>query len=919
MKVSDLTGQPDRATAVRLPPLISRDTEVELVTRFLHGELARRSLVIIGDAGIGKTSLWEAGLAVARQSGCAVLEARGNQAEATLPFAALRDLLERIDPDVLIGLPAPQSRALEVAVRIADPVGTPVDPLAIAAGLLNTLRLVSSRCPVLVAIDDVQWLDDFSQGPLEFSLRRLFSENVRVLLARRPGRTSAIERACRPGDIERIELQGLSLGAVQRLLRERLDIQLSRRECARVHETSRGNPLFALELGLVVADRASHDLDADWPLPQLVEDMFGARIRGLPEETRTAVLAVALSGTLTLAELTEVLGPGGVEDAIFSGLLTAEGSRIRPSHPLLAAAARQQSKAGERRRLHLDLAAITGESTLRARHLALATARPDARLAADIEAAADLALQRGARHEAEELAEQAWRLTPPDAPERADRVITLARRHLDVADTRRVVRLLTAEFPALPPGRYRALAHMLIGQAGDFEEDYRRHELALAEAGDDPEVQVGVLVRQAILLAIGRVERLDEAERKARQALDTARTAAPDTEALVLPALAWVSVMRGREVGEVIPAAASRTQLLDTSVNRPLGVRCAFRGETAQAHAIFESLLASAHRNGEVRMVAVVNFQQCELATRCGDANQARLALQELVTSNDVEELALRSGQIRLRALIGAIVGEPGEVVECANSLRDLREPVEGWDRLDTMRAQGIAALFEDDAGRAVEHLGRVWEHCEREHVDDPGAFPVAGDLVEALAALDSLARAADVTGVLRRLAEEQEHPWGLTTATRCEALVAMAHGRYGEGCIALEEAASQYQAMGLNFDQARCLLSLGRVQRRQRQNRAARRSLTDAADIFERGGCVGWAAKARGELARVSGRRSGEQGGLTPSERQVASLAAAGYTNREIAERLVVSVYTVEAHLTHTFTKLGIRSRAQLAARIAD
>jgi DNA-binding CsgD family transcriptional regulator len=770
---------------------------------------------------------------------------------------------------------------------------------------------------VLVAIDDVQWLDDSSEGPLDFSLRRLISENVRVLLTRRSDRISAVERACETGGIERIELEGLSFGAIRRLLNERLDVPLSRRECAKVHETSRGNPMFAMELGVLVADRASRDVDADLPLPQLVEDVFGARIYGLPEDTRRALLAVAVSGTLTSAELTQLVDPAAVEDAISMGLLTDDGARIRPYHPLLAATVRQQSKARERRRLHLDLAAITGESTLRARHLALATVRPDAQLAAEVQAAADLALQRGALHEAEGLAAHACRLTPHDTPERADRVITLARRHLDVADIPRVIRLLTAELPALPTGRYRALAHLLIGEAADFEEEQRRLGFALAEAGDDPQVKVGVLVRQALQLATTSVERLDEAERKAREALDTARSASPDTEALVLPALAWALVMRGKDVGEVISAAPSRTQLLDTSVSRPLGVRCAFRGEKAQAYAIFESLLAAAHRNGELRMVAVVNLQLCELAIRCGDADQARRAIQELVTWSDLEELSASVVLIRLRALIGAIVGEPGEVARNADLMSKLREPVHGWDRLDTMRAQGMAALFEDDAHRAVEHLGRVWEYCEREHVEDPGAFPVAGDLVAALAAVGSLERAGEVTAHLRRLAEEQQHPWGRTTAIRCDALLAIAHGRDSEGCIALEEAASQYQAMGLDFDQARCLLTLGRVQRRQRQNRAARRSLADAAVIFERGRCAGWAGKARGELVRVSGRRSGNQGSLTPSERQVATLAAAGYTNKEIAEKLIVSVYTVEAHLSHAYTKLGLRSRAQLAARM--
>jgi DNA-binding CsgD family transcriptional regulator len=210
-----------------------------------------------------------------------------------------------------------------------------------------------------------------------------------------------------------------------------------------------------------------------------------------------------------------------------------------------------------------------------------------------------------------------------------------------------------------------------------------------------------------------------------------------------------------------------------------------------------------------------------------------------------------------------------------------------------------------------------VWEHTRREGVDDPGAFPAAPDLVEALVVSGDLDEARAVAASLAELAEGRDHPWGLASAMRCQAMVSLAtdYDEYGVGLLL--DAADSYAACGLRFDQARSLLFLGRAQRRYRKWAAARRSLGEAAEIFDELEAEGWAAQARAELDRTGGRRPASAGELTPTERRVAELAAAGFSNKQIAAELVVSVYTVQKHLSHVYAKLGVRSRTQLAPAV--
>ena len=200
------------------------------------------------------------------------------------------------------------------------------------------------------------------------------------------------------------------------------------------------------------------------------------------------------------------------------------------------------------------------------------------------------------------------------------------------------------------------------------------------------------------------------------------------------------------------------------------------------------------------------------------------------------------------------------------------------------------------------------WMHISERRTKDGGYVSVGGDL----------ARARAVTARLRQLAEEQDHPWGRVTARRCASLTALALAYDEAAATALEHAADEYTRLGLRFDAARSLIALGREQRRSRKWGAARSTLQRAEAAFEELRSPGWAEAARSELARVGARRPSPAGELTPTERRVAELAAQGLANKEIARALVVSVSTVEFHLSNIYAKLGVRSRTQLAARLA-
>jgi DNA-binding CsgD family transcriptional regulator len=385
--------------------------------------------------------------------------------------------------------------------------------------------------------------------------------------------------------------------------------------------------------------------------------------------------------------------------------------------------------------------------------------------------------------------------------------------------------------------------------------------------------------------------------------------------------LTWPRALRGGKLGELrerFQAVSQAAWNVGTSPERIAGQQLSWRGEVEAARALLAQQLALADERGEAYAYMLLRLHMCQLELRVGNTEAASELLEEWAQSS---ERMMWPMYERCRALLAAARGEPEEAERwAAETLERAAATGTGWDRLEGLRAQGTAALLAHEPARAAESLREIWEHTQREGVDEPGVFPAAPELVEALVELEELDEARSVVERLRGLAERQEHPWGLTTASRCDALIRLAAGEDVESAAAeLAQAVDGYGSLGLRFDRARVLLSLGRAQRRLRKWGAARESLDAAAAEFDALGAHGWAREARAEHDRVGGRRPQASGRLTPAEQRVAELAAEGLANKEIAQSLFVSVRTVEVHLKHAYAKLGIRSRAQLARQLAN
>jgi DNA-binding CsgD family transcriptional regulator len=904
--------------------IVGRDFELMALADFVGGAGAR-ALVLKGKPGIGKTTLWSAAIAAAAERGLRVLSARPSGAEAQLSFTALIDLCDGIDTAAFDGVPGPQRAALEVALLRADPADVPPEPQAIALGLLNVLRTLAADGPLLLAIDDVQWLDAASAEALAFAARRLDEEPVGFLLAKRPGRTSPLEKAFEHRALEQIEVGPLSLGATRRILADRLDLSVSRQTLRRIVESAVGNPLFALEVGRNLIERGRPEAGEDIPVPDALEDMLGTRVGKLPDPVRRLLLAVALSGDLPTGALAALADDGAFDDAVDAGVLIVDGDRVRASHPLLAAAARKHSLARERRELHRALADVVGADGLRALHLALATDRPDEELAAFVAAAAAAATVRGGREQAVRLAEHAFRLTPESSPERSERLLAFGACLETAGELQRLADVVRPALEWLPAGPVRARAWMLLSETADVRTTaaFEQHlDHAWDECANDPSLRAQILAKRSIDISACTIDRLGQAEAWAVAATVVASEAGPYEQRLALVALGWVHAMTGRSLDELCKrhrAASDHAPYLAESPERVAGQRLVWRGEMDAARATLTRLLKDADERAEPMSYALQRLHLCELELRAGDWEAAARLIDEWGTSTD-QDLLVPPMFERCRALLAAGRGLPEETERwAARAIAGAREVGVMWDELESERARGIAALIAPDAARAAQTLRGVWEHTERAGVLEPGVFPVAPELVEALADLGEHDEARAVTARLGELAERQSHPWGRATARRCDAMVRLAAGAYDEEAAQeLEGAAADYEALGLRFDAARSRLVLGRTQRRFKQWGAARATLERAADAFDAIGSAGWAERARAELARVGARRPRPTGELTPTEERVVALAAEGLANKEIARTLFVTVHTVEVHLSRAYAKLGVRSRSQLAGRLA-
>ncbi len=502
--------------------IVGRDEELAVVAGFLADkDSLPRVLLIEGEPGIGKTTVWRQVLEAGRAAEYRVLSTRPSRSEAQLGFAGLSDLLEGSLDDLLPALPPPQARALRVALLIDDPGPRAADSRSVAAALLGSLRHLAERGSVLVAIDDVQWLDSSSSAALEFALRRLTDEPVAVSVAVRIPGASAVTADL---DAVRLELRPLTLGALHRVLVYRLGLALTRPALRRVWEVSGGNPFFALEIARALQERrlepsGPHD---PLPVPDSLTELLNGRLAALPGETRKALLVAALAAEPTVPIVSAVVDGDGwdrLRPAEERDVIAFHREQVRFSHPLLAAAVEADADLEQRRRAHARLAIVVTDPTSRARHLALASSSPNEDVARVLADSAAQAAARGATTEAAGLADQAHRLTPPDEPEAAlRRLIDAARMHAATGDTQRAETLLRRELATLPPGPARA---RVLSELADVETSMERSvallRRALEEASGDDEVLMVVHLQLAGDLRI--TEDVWRAEAHAREAL----------------------------------------------------------------------------------------------------------------------------------------------------------------------------------------------------------------------------------------------------------------------------------------------------------------------------------------------------------------------------------------------------------------
>jgi DNA-binding NarL/FixJ family response regulator len=896
--------------------------------------------VLEGEAGVGKTALWRRALEIAADRGWRILSSAPAGSEARLAFAALGDLLDLAIDDALPALPGPQRRVLEVALLRGDGDSAEdlIDERTIGVATLSALRLISARAPLLLAIDDLQWVDASSAAALRFALRRLRDEHVLVLATRRleVGSSAPLELGRMLGDerAQRLSVGPLSLGGVHELLVARLGFDASRSTLVRLQELAGGNPFYSLEIGRELIARGGEPApDEALPVPGSVSGLVQTRLARLSPAARTVLLAAAALARPTRAILAQLEedADAGLDEALAAGLIVPSNSeRVRFAHPLFASVHYEQTPPAERRRVHAGLSVLVEDLEQKARHLALATPGVDERIASQLDLAASSAAARGGPRAAAELCDLAARLSPASA-QRAQRVLASAEYHhhagsLELASDRAREALDMATEPSV---RTRAFA-VLGTVAGDKEGIgaatalYRR---ALREPGTSRELRADLHQKLAWLRLLGADA--TGAERHARAMLRLADGIDPPAEAAAAATLSLVLAARAQPV---ITGLSSQRQGGAGASERPWvwseigsaaleGVVLLWAGEFEHARAPLEAMLRDAGESGDPWREMHALAYLSALETNLGRPAQGQhLARRYLELADAADQDAQRAGA--LWPLAGA-TSWLGRTDEARNAARQGLELAERTGHclyvIGNLTAMGAIELSLDNPGAASAALERAWELMCGGGVESPGRFAVLPDLVEALAAVGEAGRAAVLAREQRRISRRLDRPWIRALAARCEAIVSEARGEETVAVAAFERALREHGLQDRALDRARTLLAYGTLLRRLRRKSRARELLESALELFDAAGAAQWAERSRVELGRIGGRRAAPAGALSATESEIARLVASGRTNREVAASLHLSARTVEWNLSKLYRKLGVRSRTELARAVGS
>jgi DNA-binding CsgD family transcriptional regulator len=918
---------------------LGRPAERGAVVDFLTAaQSGPAGLVIEGEAGIGKTTLWLDALEQARTLGFRVLSAQVGEAETVLAYAAVGDLLGDVETAVIDGLPDLQRLAVDRVLLRAASDGHITDQRVAAVAMASVIDRLAEAAPVLVAIDDVQWLDPSSRAVVSFAAHRLRGR-VGVLLSERcdPGKgTTASWLPIGPtGDSARVQLGPLSLGGLHSIISRRLGRPLPRPIMVRIAEMSGGNPFYALELARAMGGSR---MQPEPELPRTLAELVRLRIGRLDGDVRNVLLAVASVAAPTMDLLARANDTtveriaGLLEDVETDGIVGVHGDRVRFSHPLLARGVYTDATPARRRAMHKALAAIEAEPELKARHLALATASSDDATLKALDAAADAARGRGAPAAAAELLDLAIGLGG-DKPWRR---IRAAGDHFLAGSTDHAEGLLAPIIDQLRPGMLRGIALNLLAAIRIYDNNLvtARDLLtrAVADAEDLPPILVQTLMNLSFTQGMGSFAEgtpaqgmFDESLRNARDAATVAeRSGLPGPASQALAHWAHAQFMFGEGVDRASLDRALELEQIDDDVPIPFS-----------ASAVEALILAYTGRIDEARTRMLAVRERC--LERGSDRNMMAVAgygaLIELWSGNLAEAAALADDAVEYAQQLGSgtvdIIGLSIRAAVLAHAGRETEALADAEAALKAADACGSPRMaewplmtkgfMEVSQGRHEAALATLQPLVARLGVI-PGIEIMSGwylpNAAEAMVALDRLDDAEPLIEALERNGAAHDRPWMLAAGARCRAMWLAAKGDVEAALEMANRAMAEHDRTPMRFERARTRLLLGKLQRRRRAKEVAAKTLSGALAEFEDVGAPVWADQVRTELARTNVRPNPALA-LTPSEQRVAELAASGMSNRDIAATLFITIKTVEHNLSRVYAKLGIRSRAELGRRM--
>jgi DNA-binding CsgD family transcriptional regulator len=914
-------------------PIVGREAELAVVRRFVgdhdHGPA---SLALAGQAGIGKTAIWTRGLLDAAAAGAQVRSCRCSEPDAALAFSGLGDLFDQLDPSVLAALPAVQQRALSAALLISDPGDRQPGGRVVGVAVLGVLRVLARHGPLLLAIDDVQWLDTSSRNVLSYALRRLDDEPVRLVTSYRTDTVVAVTADLGlPG--EELVVGPVSVGSLQRIVQARLNMTLARPTLTRLHRATGGNAMMCLEMARALQRRgAKPSASEPLPVPSNLRLLVTERLRGLTPATREVLLLTAALAHATVTAVACAVGDADratrcLEEASKAGVLEIDGERVRFTHPLIASIPYADLSGPARRALHERLAATVTDPEEHARHAALGSDGPSSIVAAALDSAVRHARRRGSIDAAAELAELALSRTPAQCPhDRLRRSVDAARYLFLLGDSAQARMLLDAGLDGALPGPTRVDGLLLRASIASWESGdatvARWCEQALREAGDDPLLLARCHATFAETSPSGAASDLFHAE--AAVALLETITAPPGD--LLANALTNVAMHRFRlgrglavstlERAVALQAAAEPVPVSDRA-GLGLGMFLKVIDRFDESRRWLVTMRTCAVDEGDDSALPITLGHLAALECWAG---QYALAV-ELATQGreHAERMGIRAPMpASVHVLALAHQGFTGEAR--AMGERDLAaDESVGFTAavaLD-LRSLGTAELLAGNAVMAASHLLRALLISSEEiGISEPAIMRVHPDAIAALVALERFGEAEELTQQLDAAASANHYPWSTAMAARCHGLLKATSGEPAAALELLHSALHEHQRLPMPFEEARTRLLLGSVLRRAGHRSDARRELETARAMFARLGTPIQARQASAELDRIGGRRR-QDNELTPVEQRIADLAAAGQTNREVAAVMFMSVRTVESHLGRIYRKLGIRSRTELAARL--